>query len=140
MGELGGCSVFLHNGLMNILQTIFKDHYEEILYILHPRKTEVENIDKMLGGGDPSFGGAMYGCPHCSKLNFVPFRCHSRFCPTCGNKYAMVFLLSNVFGPEKGARFFFYVHYVIKIHFALFGMSDNHHRQNFYCQIFCLPL
>ena len=83
------CSVFLHNGLMNILQTIFKDHYEEILYILHPRKTEMENIDKMLGGGDPSFGGAMYGCPHCGKLNFVPFRCYSRFCPTCGNKYAM---------------------------------------------------
>ena len=31
----------------------------------------------------------MYGCPHCGKLKFVPFRCHSRFCPTCGNKYAM---------------------------------------------------
>ncbi|MFR5149229.1 MAG: transposase zinc-binding domain-containing protein [Ruminococcus sp.] len=31
----------------------------------------------------------MYGCPHCGKLKFVPFRCHSRFCPTCGNKYSM---------------------------------------------------
>ncbi|MFR8221123.1 MAG: transposase zinc-binding domain-containing protein [Blautia faecis] len=30
----------------------------------------------------------MYGCPHCGKLKFVPFRCHSRFCPTCGNKYS----------------------------------------------------
>jgi len=28
-------------------------------------------------------------CPHCGKLKFVPFRCKSRFCPTCGNKYAM---------------------------------------------------
>ena len=74
---------------MNILQKIFTDYYEEIKYILHPRDTEMENIDKMLGCGDPSFGGAMYGCPHCGKLNFVPFRCHSRFCPTCGNKYAM---------------------------------------------------
>lgn len=43
----------------------------------------------MLHCGDPSFGGAMYGCPHCGKLKFVPFRCHSRFCPTCGNKYSM---------------------------------------------------
>ena len=49
----------------------------------------MENIDKMIHCGDPSFGGAMYGCPHCGKLKFVPFRCHSRFCPTCGNKYAM---------------------------------------------------
>lgn len=74
---------------MNILQNIFKDHYEEIEYTLHPRPSEMENIEKMVNCGDPSFGGAMYGCPGCGKLKFVPFRCHSRFCPTCGNKYAM---------------------------------------------------
>ena len=74
---------------MNVLQQIFTDYYEEIEYILHPRKTEMENIDKMIHCGDPSFGGAMYGCPHCGKLKFVPFRCHSHFCPTCGNKYTM---------------------------------------------------
>ena len=74
---------------MNILQQIFTDYYEEIKYTLHPRKTEMENIDKMINCGDPAFGGAMYGCPQCGKLLFVPFRCHSRFCPTCGNKYAM---------------------------------------------------
>ena len=74
---------------MNVLQQIFTDYYEEIEYILHPRKTEMENIDKMIHCGDPSFGGAMYGCPHCGKLKFGPFRCHSRFCPTCGNKYTM---------------------------------------------------
>ena len=74
---------------MNVLQQIFTDYYEEIEYILHPRKTEMENIDKMIHCGDPSCGGAMYGCPHCGKLKFVPFRCHSRFCPTCGNKYTM---------------------------------------------------
>ena len=87
---------------MNILQKIFTDHYEEIKYTLHPRKTEIENIDKMINCGDSSFGGAMYGCPHCGKLKFVPFRCHSRFCPTCGSKYAierttsMSFKLVNV--------------------------------------------
>ena len=74
---------------MNILQKIFTDYYEEIKYTLHPRDAEMENIDKMINCGDPSFGGAMYGCPHCGKLKFVPFRCHSRFCPTCGNKYSM---------------------------------------------------
>ena len=74
---------------MNILQRIFADHYKEIKYTLHPRQTEMENINKMLGCGDPSFGDAMYSCPHCGNFKFVPFRCHSRFCPSCGNKYAM---------------------------------------------------
>ena len=49
----------------------------------------MENIDKMISCGDPTFGGAMYACSHCGKFKFVPFRCHSRFCPTCGNKYSM---------------------------------------------------
>ena len=64
---------------MNILQEIFTDHYEEIKYTLHPRPAEMENIDKMINCGDPSYGGAMYGCIHCGNLKFVPFRCHSRF-------------------------------------------------------------
>ena len=104
---------------MNVLQQIFTDYYEEIEYTLHPRKTEMENIDKMIHCGDPSFGGAMYGCPHCGNLKFVPFRCQSRFCPTCGNKYAMErttrmsFKLVNVthrhcvFTIDKSLREFF---------------------------------
>ena len=80
---------FLHNRIMNILQEIFTDHYEEIKYTLHTRPAEMENIDKMVNCGDPSYGGAMYGCIHCGNLKFVPFCCHSRFCPTCGNKYSM---------------------------------------------------
>ena len=74
---------------MNILQKIFKEHYEEIEYILHPRPIVMENIEKMINCGDPSFGGAMYGCPHYGELKFVPFRCHPKFCPTCGNKYCI---------------------------------------------------
>ena len=78
---------------MNILQHIFQDHYEEMIYTLHPRASVIENVDKMIYCGDPSYGGAMYGCPHCGKLKFVPFRCHSRFCPTCGNLYTCNVLL-----------------------------------------------
>jgi len=87
---------------MNILQRIFNNHYEEMFYTLHPRQFVIENVDKMLNCGDPSYGGAMYGCTECGNLKFVPFRCHSRFCPTCGNKYSidrttsMSFKLINV--------------------------------------------
>ena len=41
---------------MNILQKIFTDYYEEIKYTLHPRASEMENIEKMINCGDPSFG------------------------------------------------------------------------------------
>lgn len=74
---------------MNILQKIFKDHFEEMIYIQHPRDSVIENVEKMINCGDPSFGGAMYTCPSCGNFKYVPFRCHSSFCPTCGNMYAI---------------------------------------------------
>ena len=52
---------------MNILQSIFTD-YEPIIYKLHPRPSVIENVNKMIHCGDPSHGGAMYGCPHCGNL------------------------------------------------------------------------
>lgn len=113
-------ATLLHNGHMNILQKIFTDYYEAIIYTLHPRDTVIENIEKMINCGGPSYGGAMYGCPKCGKLKFVPFRCHSRFCPTCGNKYSMErttnmsFKLINVshrhcvFTVDENLRHFFF--------------------------------
>lgn len=74
---------------MNILQEIFDDHYEEILYTLHPRYSIIENVEKMINCGNPRYGGVMWGCEKCGNLKFVPFRCKSRFCPTCGNKYSI---------------------------------------------------
>lgn len=53
---------------MNIIQEIFTDHYEEMLYILHPRQAVISNVDKMIHCGDPSFGGAMYACAKCGTL------------------------------------------------------------------------
>ena len=61
----------------------------------------------------------MYGCTSCGEMKFVPFRCHSRFCPTCGNMYsvdrttAMSFKLINcthrhcVFTIPEELRLFF---------------------------------
>ena len=104
---------------MNILQNIFNDHYEEMLYILHPRQAVIDNVDKMINCGDPAFGGAMYACSKCGNLKFVSFRCKSRFCPTCGVKYcqdrsnAMAFKLIQcthrhcVFTIDEELRHFF---------------------------------
>ena len=73
--------------MSSVLQDIFSDYQEQILCELHPRRSVIENIDRMVSCGDPSQGGAMYGCPDCGNLKFVPFRCKSRFCPSCGNRY-----------------------------------------------------
>ena len=81
--------LLLYNVTMNILQQIFSDHYEEIKYTLKLRPATLENIEKMIHCGDPSFGGAMYGCSSCGALKFVPFRCKSRFCPSCGTLYSI---------------------------------------------------
>ena len=43
---------------MSKLKDIFQDHYEEMLYILHPHKSVIENVDKMINCGDSSHGGA----------------------------------------------------------------------------------
>ena len=71
----------------NILQTIFSDHFEYIQYALRPGKNVMDNIKRMIHCQDPSYGQAVYGCPHCGKLKSVPFSCKSRFCPSCGNMY-----------------------------------------------------
>ena len=35
-----------------------------MLYTLHLRKSIIKNVGKILYCGDPTFGGAMYGCPY----------------------------------------------------------------------------
>ncbi len=40
----------------------------------------------------------------------------------------MGFLLSNVFGPEKDARFFFYVYNVVKILLSILSVTEYHSR------------
>lgn len=72
---------------MSKLKDIFRDYYEQMLYILHPRESVIENVDKMIDCGDSSKGGAFCGCLDCGELKFVPYTCKSRFCPSCGNMY-----------------------------------------------------
>ena len=104
---------------MNVIQKMLRDYYEIIEYDIKPRPVVMKNIEKVINCGDPSYGGVMYGCPHCGNLKFVPFRCHSKFCPTCGAKYsndrstAMSFKLINcthrhlVFTIDESLRHFF---------------------------------
>ena len=59
-----------HNVFMIFFYYIFYDNYEEHIYINQPRHSVIDNVDRMLGCGDPSFGAAMYGCTSCGNSNF----------------------------------------------------------------------
>ena len=37
--------------MSNILQNIFQDYYEEMIYTLHPRQSVIENVDRMINCG-----------------------------------------------------------------------------------------
>nr|WP_320997646.1 transposase zinc-binding domain-containing protein [Enterocloster bolteae] len=78
-----------------------------MIYLQHSRDSVVKNVEKMINCGNPAFGSAMYTCACCGNFKFVPFRCHSRFCPTCGNMYSidrtasMSFKLPFFFCPQR---------------------------------------
>ena len=74
---------------MGILQNIFSDHFHKLLNSnIKIRDTVIENVDKMIHCGDFKRGYAFYICEHCSRFMVSPFRCRSRFCPSCGNLYS----------------------------------------------------
>lgn len=71
------------------IKQIFKDNWYSFLNTSpNIRNVVLDEVDKMLSCGDMSKGFAVYGCEHCGKFKVVPFRCKSRFCNTCGTKYA----------------------------------------------------
>ena len=44
-----------------------------MFYILHPHNAAIENVEKTIYCGDPSYGSSMYHCPDCGEWKFVPF-------------------------------------------------------------------
>lgn len=51
-------------------------------------ESQVGEVEKMLGCGDPSKGFASYICLECGGEKRVPFSCKSRICSGCGKVYA----------------------------------------------------
>lgn len=70
------------------IKQILKDHWNSF-HKTNPniRRVVVDEVTRVLFCGDPKMGFALYKCPRCERKRFVPFRCHSRFCNTCGTAY-----------------------------------------------------
>ena len=52
------------------------------------RPTVLENVERTILCGSVFLGYNLYECPNCKKESLMPRRCHSRFCNSCGIKYA----------------------------------------------------
>lgn len=70
------------------IKQIFQDHWEDFSSSgAKIRPVVLQEVNKMLSCGDCSKGYSLYVCDHCNRFKFVPFRCKSRFCNTCGSAY-----------------------------------------------------
>lgn len=71
------------------LKDIFKDNWDKFVDYaksnnLTIRDVVFEEVDKIISCGSLSEGFHSYFCEECDKFVNVPFRCHSRFCSSCG--------------------------------------------------------
>lgn len=69
------------------IKEILSDHWGTFLLKYTVRPVVKTEVLKTIRCGDPNFGCSLYVCPDCGAYKFVPFRCHSRFCNTCGTAY-----------------------------------------------------
>lgn len=70
------------------IRQIFSDHWSSFTQCFHNIRPVVRTeVSRIISCGDPANGCSMYQCPKCNRYKFVPFRCHSRFCNTCGVAY-----------------------------------------------------
>ena len=73
---------------MNRLKQIFKDHFQKMIDNgVRFRDTVIKNVEKFINCGQNGY--ATFVCEDCGIFRHITFRCKSRFCTTCGNRYNM---------------------------------------------------
>jgi len=71
---------------MNKLREILSDNFHKMMEAgIKFRDAVVENVEKFINCGKSGY--ATFVCEDCGILHHVNFRCKSRFCTTCGNRY-----------------------------------------------------
>lgn len=70
------------------IKNILADHWSSFLDLgFKLRPAIIKNVEKVIHCGNLSNGYALYSCDSCGHVKYVPFRCKSRFCNTCGSNY-----------------------------------------------------
>jgi len=104
------------------LKNIFKDYWDEFLLFAKNNNLKIRDVvhrdvKRMINCQSISLGFSVYKCPTCNNEKIVPHTCKSRFCNSCGIKYAkqratsiesklintthrhLVFTISNILWP-----------------------------------------
>lgn len=75
------------------LKDIFSDYWDSFLIFakkrnLTIRPVVIRDVGRMIKCKTPALGFSLYKCPNCGNEKVVPHTCKSRFCNSCGIKYA----------------------------------------------------
>lgn len=75
------------------LKDIFSCYWNDFLEFSHSknliiRDVVIRDVNRMIKCKSPSLGFSLYKCPNCGNEKVVPHTCKSRFCNSCGIKYA----------------------------------------------------
>lgn len=77
----------------NIIQNMFINHFQDLLndaeIVKKPlRPCVISNVERMIKCRTHEAGFSLFECPHCHEFKIVPHSCKSKFCNSCGVKYA----------------------------------------------------
>lgn len=83
----------LHDSKHPTIQMIFHDWWDEFLKLPEVIKCGVrpivhKEVERMLSCGTLDAGFEVFECPNCHKHHIICYTCKSRFCSSCGVKYA----------------------------------------------------
>lgn len=72
--------------IKDIFSIYWKEFKEKYLHRLQ-RPGLIKTIEDMISCHNFDNGYLFYECPNCNQFYMIGFSCHSRFCPSCGQKY-----------------------------------------------------
>lgn len=75
------------HSIQKIFSIYWSDFYDEYKHRIIRPAIKI-NVEKVIGCKDISKGFLFYNCPNCDNFHLTGLTCKSRFCPSCGKKYA----------------------------------------------------
>lgn len=84
-------NLFVNRSKKYYIKDIFRDYWEDFVKDnshLYIRPAVFNNVEKMLTCQTPDLGYNFFECPNCDSFHILFNTCKSRFCNTCGIKYA----------------------------------------------------